>query len=192
MHVGSLIGEALNIHGKHIRCGVPMNLDMGFREALLVNSVTLAFHDRGYLCYPQFCFQGGAIDAVFVKGANVIVSEFKRLLPGSGRTILNQTKRMLEFDVRQEMAFHQFKPKDWQVAHLWVCDTWDKHTVNWWMGKRRRTTDCPFDPSWRRLGCADFHGPLERYGSDWDPYAVLWAFREGARMSHKRSRPSRC
>lgn len=154
-----------------------MNTNMGFREALLVNSVTLAFHDCGFLCYPQFTYRNGAIDALFVKGDIVVITEFKRLGSGSFTSVVNQTKRMLKFDAEREMKKHQFRERKWKLHHLWMCDTWGQHTVDWWLGKRRRRSVLPFDDTWHR-DYADFRPVMSRHGSDWDDYFIAWAYKK--------------
>jgi hypothetical protein len=153
-----------------------MNTNTGFREALLASSVTLAFHDRGFLCYPQFTFKNGAIDALFIKSDIVVLAEFKRLSYGS-HSVVRQTRRMRKFDAVEELRKHQFKRRKWKVHHLWVCDAWERHSVDWWMGKKMRRAKVPFDGEWER-GCTDFQKVMLRHGTDWDPYSIVWAHRK--------------
>ncbi len=177
MKIRPIISDALRIHRRHIRAGIPMNTNMGFREALLVNSVTLAFHDRGFLCYPQFTYRNGAIDALFIRGEIAVLTEFKRLGYGSSDSVVRQTRRMQKFDAHRELKKHQFRNRKWKLYHLWVCDTWYRHTVDWWMGKRRRKAVIPFDGEWQR-DHVDFRRVMLHHGKEWDPYFIVWAFHE--------------
>src|SRR5215469_4506257 len=95
MNVKAILAEAIQIHKKHMRVGIPMNTNMGFKEALIANSVTSAFINRGFLCYPQFPYKKGAFDAIFLRYENIVLTEFKRL--NNSSTLKSQASRMLEF-----------------------------------------------------------------------------------------------
>jgi hypothetical protein len=155
-----------------------MNTNMGFKEAFLVNAVTFAFLERGFLCYPQFGFRNGAIDAVFIRRKEIVLTEFKRLDAGSTKSVRSQTRRMLRFSPRDQMSEHQFKPRRWKTSHLWVCDTWDEKSVQWWLGGvTTRRLPAPFDGNWKR-GRVDLRRAMLRHGTDWYPYSLLWAYHE--------------
>jgi hypothetical protein len=84
---------------------------------------------------------------------------------------------MLKFDVYRELKKHQFRHRKWKLHYLWVCDAWDPHTVNWWMGKKLRKAVLPFDGAWQR-DHVDLRSVMLRHGTDWDPYSIVWAYRE--------------
>jgi len=151
-----------------------MHNERGFKEANIAHDLATAFRKQGFLAYPEFPFKGGSIDALFVKGNDIVICEWKKLSPRSIPKLTLQKKRMLQFNPRREMAAHEFKPRPWRTSWLWVCDTWFPDCREWWLGPRSKlTTKNPFDRQWQRGALTFNHLP-----KDWDPYCWLWAVKE--------------
>jgi hypothetical protein len=167
----SLIEKAIESRAHHFELGQPMIEAEGFKEANIAQDVSYAFLDSGYRVYPQFPAGGGSIDAVSVKGAEVIICEWKRAYPGSFGDIVSQTERMLRFDPAVELPPHRFRTQPWVTRWLWVCDAWDKPTIDWWHGRSVSVRcPCPFNGGWT-VGSHTFPGLR------WPLYVWLWAYK---------------
>ena len=143
----------------------------GFKEANIAQDVSYAFQDSGYRVYPQFPVGSGSIDAVSVKGAEVVICEWKRAHAGSFGEIVSQTERMLRFDPAVELPPYGFRTQPWVKRWLWVCDAWDKQTIDWWHGRSVSVRwPCPFNGGWT-VGYHPFPGLR------WPLYVWLWAYK---------------
>ena len=150
-------------------------INEGFKEANIAHDVSAAFRSEGYLVYPEFPFENGSIDAVFIRDNEVVVSEWKRLYRKSTPEIVDQTSRMMRFDPNVELPKYGFKPRAWLVKRLWVCDVWDEFddSVNWWSGSSSKIpTQYPFDSTWKK-GKESFPD----FNPEWSRYSWLWAYR---------------
>lgn len=181
MNLRSVISEITDVRRKHMskeKGGIPMNTNIGFKEANLVHAASLVLQNHDFLCFPEFPYAKGSIDALFVKNEEIIITEFKRLNLTTAQSIIDQNKRMMNFDPDEEMEKHYFKPQKWKVTFLWICDAWETNSVGWWMGKSNSIKlDCPFDKSWKK-GNEDFRSEMQKHEGVWNPYYILWAFKE--------------
>lgn len=168
----SIIEDAVTLRKQHMACGIPMLEYEGFKEASIAHAMWLAFFRAGYWGFPEFPYQGGSIDAVFVREDEVWVCEWKRLNRQSTCEIVDQTARMMCFDPSDELPRYRFKSRPWRTRRLWVCDAWESSAVNWWLKKPSTIcTDHPLCSNWL-IGKVDF----ESLGKDWYPYTWLWAY----------------
>jgi hypothetical protein len=167
----AIIQNAIDSRSRHFRLGQPMtSIGEGFKEANIAHDFSAAFQKSAYYVFPEFPFEGGSIDAVFVKDTEVVVCEWKRCYAGSFGSIVDQTQRMLRFDPAVELPKHGFKPQDWVTRWLWVCDAWDEPTVDWWCGRAvSAPLLCPFKTGW---SIGDHRFP----GLRW-LYVWLWAYK---------------
>jgi hypothetical protein len=168
----SIITDALDIRRKHLAVGKPMHFGRGFKEMNIAFSVSLALQQAGYYAFPEFHYKGGSIDAIFVRGDEVIVCEWKYLSHRSVGSVVAQTKRMLSFKPEGHLPDFGFKSRKWKTRYLWVADSWEKRAVDWWLGAPSTIRDKrPFNDKWH-VGSEAFS-----LGPEFDPYYVwVWAY----------------
>jgi len=165
-----LVNSAAAERARHFAIGRPMVASQGFKEANIAHDMAWAFRSAGYYAFPEFHFESGSLDALFVRKSTVVVCEWKRLHPRSATAIAQQTKRMLRFDPNRELPLRDFQPRPWKIRHLWVCDAWEPASIDWWLKRPSRIrTPNPFgDWTTGRI-------PFASLGEDWFPYAWVWA-----------------
>lgn len=166
-----LIRKAARMRQKHCSFGKPMIYSQGFKEANIAHDVTATFRSAGYYIFPEFPIQHGSIDAIFIRNREIIICEWKRLHPRSRSSILEQTKRMLEFDPAIQLSKFGFPKRQWQTRYLWICDCWDQPSLDWWFGLNTESkTPWPFN----KWICGRFD--FSSFGKDWSLYSWVWAF----------------
>lgn len=167
-----IVRDAIRVRREHIGLGIPMNVNQGFKEVNIAFALWIAFHRAGYFGFPEFPYRKGSIDAIFLRGEEIVICEWKQVYRSSAPIIVEQTSRMLRFDPIRELAKHRIASRAWKTRRLWVCDTWEQRAVDWWMGRETKIrTPSPFDSEWT-VGKEDF----EDFGDGWFPYCWLWAF----------------
>lgn len=167
-----IINDALAIRKAHVAIGMPMNVRRGFKEVNVAYSMSFALQKAGYFAFPEFPYGGGSIDAIFVRGDEVVVCEWKHLYRRSASLVVAQTERMLRFEPKRDFRLHGFKPRKWKTRYLWVADSWEERAVDWWLGRPTSIEDKrPFDRRWT-IGSESFPS----FGPEWDPYSWVWAF----------------
>jgi hypothetical protein len=155
-----------------------MNTDVGFKEANLVHAASCIFWRHGFSFFPEFPYAKGSVDTLFVRKNEVVIAEFKRMHRSMLDTIVSQTERMEQFDPHSELEKHCFKTRKWKLSLLWLCDAWDKESVDWWMGPAKDLMPkCQFGRSWSK-GSEDLRADLGKHPDNWSPYSILWAYRE--------------
>jgi hypothetical protein len=168
-----IILGAVESQKAHLAHCSPVTEGQGLKEANIAFSISYAFRSEGYFVYPEFRFNRGSIDAVFIRNGEAIVCEWKQLYKRSAPVIAEQTERMKLFAEQIQSSKHGFKSPIRKLKLLWVCDTWEPEFKNWWLGQDdKQSTTWPFK-GWI-LGKADFPS----FGDEWNPYSWLWAYRK--------------
>ena len=154
-------------------------LDEGFREANIAHDLSWVFRRNGYLAFPEFPFDGGSIDAVFVRDREVVACEWTRFYRRAKQKVIRQSERLLRFDPRIELPKHGFSIRPQVYTILWVCDVWFESDGEWWLGRAVDQLDpCPFGRGWK-VGREDFSTlQLRAHQGVEFTYSWLWASKE--------------
>jgi hypothetical protein len=172
MSLNAIVQRAISIRKAEIKRGRPMNEKQGFKEAHIALAMSFAFRDAGYIVFPEFPCKKGSIDAVVMNDDEVLICEWKQVYQHSAQTIVEQTKRMLRFDPPRDFPKYGIKVRPREIKRFWVCDTWNKTAVNWWVGRTKKIRPpSPFVSGWF-CGYEEFAS----FGDGWDPYFWLWAY----------------
>ena len=171
--IETIILRAVEDQKTHFKHCAPITGSQGLKEANIAFSVSHAFRSAGYFVYPEFRFNGGSIDAVFIRKDEAVIFECKQLYPRSISSIAEQTERMKLFANKTQLSKHGFKTPVRKSKLLWVCDTWEPKLETWWLGRGEKgRSKWPFN-EWT-VGKAEFPS----FGDDWNPYSWLWAYKQ--------------